>query len=155
MDTGIDRTEHKDKNKTINHQISRGLHYSLRRSSWLVPTALMVTNLEKKPSWSMLLTAQPARPRSALGCPTPPAPCPGGTDFWPAAPHSCWSTHKAESSGLRGLEGRKTETRVKNVLVCTLNLWKDTCHIGKTVYIALLDANQIFIRTALGRPSTL
>lgn len=36
-----------------------------------------------------VLTAQPARLGNAPGCPRPPAPCPGGTGFWPAAPHSC------------------------------------------------------------------
>lgn len=32
MDTTMEGSEYKDKNKAINHQISRGLHYSLRRS---------------------------------------------------------------------------------------------------------------------------
>ena len=36
-----------------------------------------------------LLTAQPAHLGSAPGCPGPPARCPGGTDSWLAAPHSC------------------------------------------------------------------
>lgn len=52
--------------------------------------------------WCVLLTAQPGHPGSAPVCPRPPVLCPGGTDFWPAAPHSCWSTHTAESSGLGG-----------------------------------------------------
>lgn len=39
--------------------------------------------------WHQVLTAQPGRPESAPGCPRPPVLCPGGTGFWPAAPHSC------------------------------------------------------------------
>lgn len=92
--TRLERTEHEVKQDNKNIQT---LHLRSRNSFDWCHLHLMTANLEI----IRLLTAQPARPGSAPGCPRPPAPCPGGTDFWPAAPHSCWSTHTAESSGLR------------------------------------------------------